>query len=449
MPLPNRENFGQHIQDITEEYYLQPFTGPKKTKLKGSVIERQVHGAMHASRATVWTLFMHQVLQKLVPDYVNNALDTIAKHIGTDEASIIRLILLTIFCHDSARKGEGPDLWDKESGDNCHRLLMEYGLDNQAAAIFSQTITFKDNPAAYAKLLKELGIADQDIPAFEYIRTIVNLGDNLDIVRTTARFSVAFVYKTLSAVPGFDLEKHVLEIDAIILSVQRFVHNQHDMICGNSVIKDGHALCVRNRNFSLAEKLKLEHSDNVFLRTYEAVLLDDSFKALMSADYFTQAPELTTEETEFSQSEPELVEPDPKKAPQLKTPPMLQNAAELSFGTRFKNDIRSLPFIGESLYVLLANGTVSVKAMFSTLLLPFIALGVLISYPVRALLRSSEKGTTAEEEQEERSVSTTDKTDTQGNRGILTARNNHLFPGEPVKKHHGAKTTYSTTDLRP
>ncbi|MES2212800.1 MAG: hypothetical protein V4490_06650 [Pseudomonadota bacterium] len=313
MPIPSYDDFFQQIQNRAEQYYLQPFDPkkPKKLELRDGKIERQVHGAMHASRATIWTLLMHEVLRKLVPDYANNAIQTIAKHVKMDEASVIRLILLTIFVHDSAREGEGVDKWDKQSGENCNTLLQSYGLDEDSANIFSKVIEFKDNPTEYDTVLKAIGIEARDIPAFRYIRTLVNLGDNLDIVRTREDFNTKFVYNTLSGVPGFDATVHGSKIDAILMSVQRFVHEQYDMRLNNRIVKEKIVLSEKPANYSDAEKLTFEHAPNVFLMTYVAVLGDKEFnKDLSEVNYFKQA---------LCRSKAEEDEPDLKYRADLET----------------------------------------------------------------------------------------------------------------------------------
>jgi hypothetical protein len=63
----NKANFSTKVQEILERFYLQPINGSKKINLKDGHIERSIHGAMHASRATLWALVMQNLLQKLAP----------------------------------------------------------------------------------------------------------------------------------------------------------------------------------------------------------------------------------------------------------------------------------------------------------------------------------------------------------------------------------------------
>ena len=131
MLILNKDNFTIKVQEILEEYYLQPINGLKKTNLKDGHIERTIHGAMHAGRATLWALIMQNLLQKLTSEYTESSLKKIAQHINADVDSVRLLILITMTCHDAARKGEGQDFWEFESGVIAAEILKRMGLDEK------------------------------------------------------------------------------------------------------------------------------------------------------------------------------------------------------------------------------------------------------------------------------------------------------------------------------
>ncbi|BCA95566.1 hypothetical protein TUM19329_19270 [Legionella antarctica] len=144
-----KENFINKFQEMLEKYYLQPLDGTLKKDLKNGFIERSIHGAQHASRATLWALIMNKHLQKLLPEYVNSSQEKIANHIGVNVDEVELLILMTMGCHDAARKGEGHDDWESESAKIGLNILKELGLQNDHALLFSGAVQFKDNPDEY------------------------------------------------------------------------------------------------------------------------------------------------------------------------------------------------------------------------------------------------------------------------------------------------------------
>ncbi|MBA2653195.1 MAG: hypothetical protein H0U73_13165 [Tatlockia sp.] len=162
-------NFTIWFQEMLETNYLQPFGGMHKENLKDGYIERGVHGAQHASNATLWALAIHNLLQTLFPEYVNKSLQTIAKHLNLDEEAVLLFILMTMGCHDTARQGEGVDEWEKESAENTVKILKKLGLEEKQAKLFAAAIEFKDNPREYEFKLPS-GIYNTDLSKFDYIR---------------------------------------------------------------------------------------------------------------------------------------------------------------------------------------------------------------------------------------------------------------------------------------
>lgn len=285
MIILNEANFPLKVQEIIEKYYLKPMDGSKKSNLKDGHIERTIHGGMHACRATLWSLVMNQLLKKLAPVYVNSALDKIAKHLKTDTKTVLLLILMTTTCHDSARKGEGADYWEAESAANTLETLKSLGLNDAHAQLFANAVQWKDKPEVYKKELSRLGIAEHDNNAFDYIRKLVNLGDNLDIMRCVNPFDLSYIFKTLNTVEGFDSIANHVEIVSLIKSMHQMIYDQHDMFFSCTVLDiDKSPIFSHSSSHMPAEKLKYEHADNVFIAVMQDVLRYPEIQALIPDD---------------------------------------------------------------------------------------------------------------------------------------------------------------------
>lgn len=283
----NKTNFVNKIQQIVENHYLQPIDGEKKDNPKDGYIERSIHGGMHASRATLWAFMTHNLLQQLSPDYVNNSLNKIAQHINADTKTVMRLILIAMACHDAGRKGEGKDEWEKESSLIAFQELKELGLDDEQANLFAKAVLNKDKPNSYQEELKKQGVAEKDYNAFDYIRKLINLGDNLDLVRCVNPFELSYIYNTLKTVEGFDITDHHDMLMSMVAEIHQTVFNQRDMRVTCDV-KDINAAIVATHksNLSHHEKVKYEHADNVFAVMFEELINNPKFKPYLNTQFF-------------------------------------------------------------------------------------------------------------------------------------------------------------------
>ena len=277
----NQANFAIKFQSILEKYYLKPLNGADKNNLKDGSIEREIHGAQHASEATLWSLVMNNLLQTLTPDYVNASLETIAKHIGSNTQEVLLLILMTMGCHDAARKGEGQDIWESQSAEIALETLKELGLEEKHARPFSAAIVFKDKPDEYKNALKSLGIEEKDYNKFDYIRKIVNLGDNLDLMRCIKNFESKYIFNTLATVEGFN-ENHHEMIMKLIKEIHQFIYDQGNMLF-SCTVKDlnGNDVVSHKSHFSKKEKVKYEHAENVFAALFSEALKNPFFESFI------------------------------------------------------------------------------------------------------------------------------------------------------------------------
>ncbi|KTD35611.1 hypothetical protein Lmor_1058 [Legionella moravica] len=279
-------NFPLKAQEVIEQYYLKPMNGSKKSNLKDGHIERIIHGGMHASRATLWSLVMNQLLKKLAPVYVHSALDKIASHLKTDTQTALLLILITTTCHDSARKGEGADIWEAESAANTLEILKSLGLEDAQAQLFANAVHWKDQPTVYKKELCKLGIDEQDCNAFDYIRKLVNLGDNLDLMRCIGSFDLSYIFNTLNTIEGLDQEVHHNEVVALIKSMHQMIYDQHDMFFDSTVLDlDNKPIFSHPSSHTPAKKLQFEHAGNVFIAIVQDVIKYPEIQALVPDEF--------------------------------------------------------------------------------------------------------------------------------------------------------------------
>lgn len=283
MTTLNKSNFFQTVQYILETYYLKPLDGSEKSNLKDGFIERTVHGATHASRAAIWALAMHHFLQNISPDFVNESMDNIARHLNIDTEELLLLILITMVCHDAGRKGEGQDLWEKKSANITCTILIELGLDTQHAKLFALAIQSKDKPQAYAMQLQQLGIELQNCNAFDYIRSIINLGDNLDLMRCVGDFESTFIFNTLKNIKGFNETLHAFDVMQLLQAIHQIIHNQGDMLFACAIRDTTYEIAFAcESHISTKEKVSYEHADNVMAVLFEDIAQNPLLYPLLS-----------------------------------------------------------------------------------------------------------------------------------------------------------------------
>ncbi|MBA2651798.1 MAG: hypothetical protein H0U73_05990 [Tatlockia sp.] len=166
------------------------------------------HGLPHVLSAMELIDEIHKTYIEHVDNYENH-FDQIAEVFEIDPQDLLELIKIAVVFHDTARQGDGIDLWDEESADECKKYLMEQCQINEKLANFiADTIRYKDNPV-------EKGIVK---PLFDYkygyksnvsssnqkydrgvnpnfihlkadlIREVVNMADALEVIRTRDLF---------------------------------------------------------------------------------------------------------------------------------------------------------------------------------------------------------------------------------------------------------------------
>ncbi len=280
----DKKNFTIVFQSMLEKYYLQPYT-TKKENIRDGGLERGLHGAQHASRATLWALVMHNFLKEIIPEYVNKAMAMIANKIGKTEEDVLLLILLTLGCHDAGRKGDGQDIWEFESAIIAEQTLKELGVVNYNS-LFSYAIRDKDFSDRYLRHLAAHNIQKSDQPYFDYIRKLVALGDNLDLMRCVGCFDTKYIFDKLYEYLPSSSEQEILSSQRetmlnLIRKIHQFIHQQSDMYFLCSVRDNGQELTQHPPLFNSRVKINVEYAENVLATIFNEALKNSFFKPWM------------------------------------------------------------------------------------------------------------------------------------------------------------------------
>lgn len=152
---------------------------------------RLSHGLPHALAAMELFDAIHRQYQTHVLGYLE-AMEAIARRFNISLEHFQELIQIAILFHDSARKGDGVDLWDEQSGDACEDYLKTVYrrknlVDGELIAIITDAIRFKDNALEF--MSRHL----THHPKIDLIRQLVNMADNLEVLRTRNVFKPKFM----------------------------------------------------------------------------------------------------------------------------------------------------------------------------------------------------------------------------------------------------------------
>jgi len=291
--------FGQLLIDST---YLQPFkltsNGMQQTKgvkinTHNGYIEREIHGAMHASRVAWSTGMLHRLCQQQYPEPVQNKLQALMEFSNLSEEELFSLIRYVGLGHDAAREGDGADRWEKESATCIELFLKEQGVNSQLATIFSRLASLKDKPQELASYLVLYNLADEVIEGLQYARLLISLADCFDIIRCNGSFDFSFIEQKLAEVfpyskdkdasVFFDYAKHMLQL----LKRQKDLYFPTQLIGPN---KESFSLGDGEEDYSVQEKVKLEHADYAPAAMLDSLNQDQYFQQLLN----TEAPECSS-----------------------------------------------------------------------------------------------------------------------------------------------------------
>lgn len=138
---------------------------------------RATHGLLHVFSAMELINKIEEVYLKYVDGY-SAALDEIAGMFSISQDGLLDLVRIAVLFHDSARKGDGMDLWDPQSADNCSNYLAQMRLRADLIELIADTIRYKDEPAEFLRKHQKIHLK------VDFLRQLVNMADTLEVIRT-------------------------------------------------------------------------------------------------------------------------------------------------------------------------------------------------------------------------------------------------------------------------
>ena len=192
------ERLKQAVEYANYFYYSKPMTVVNVKKVKLPIIPplkkltteegysfpiRSSHGLLHALSAMELVEKIDATYEKYIPEY-KEALEAIGIRYRIDKDEFLELIQAAVLFHDSARQGDGSDLWDAESAEACKQFLIdEWQVNEELAKFISDTIRYKDDPEKFIarhRFHRSVDVA----------RQLVNMADALEVIRTRDVFKV-------------------------------------------------------------------------------------------------------------------------------------------------------------------------------------------------------------------------------------------------------------------
>jgi hypothetical protein len=119
---------GRVVQSVAVPLYKIPFKDAVSKNINPRTIIRGPHGTMHCVRTAVWTQVFARFYERVL---------------GRTRVDPILTALSGAF-HDAGREGDGPDLWDRQSGELLDTFLLAQGISEQQRLLYVQAIKEKD-----------------------------------------------------------------------------------------------------------------------------------------------------------------------------------------------------------------------------------------------------------------------------------------------------------------
>lgn len=185
-------NYRYYSQPMTKVNYKTvsiPFIHPLKEITDGEYTFRirSSHGFLHAITAMELLPKIDELYTNLVGDTYTQSMDAIATHFKISKEELVDLLSIAVLFHDSAREGDGMDLWDPQSADACKKYLIKcFACPDDLAEFISSTIRWKDEPDLFKETFKTFDNAD-------FARQLVNMCDTLEVLRTRDVFKPEFM----------------------------------------------------------------------------------------------------------------------------------------------------------------------------------------------------------------------------------------------------------------
>lgn len=207
MPLPITNRLKEAVEYVNYHYYSKEmtvknynhFVFPIPSALPiingdnqndAAIPLRINHGILHASAAMELISDIHDSYKNNYGNY-ERILELIASHFEIEVATLLEYIQLAALFHDTGRKGDGIDLWDEISAQNCKKYMIEnLGVAENLADFISNTVRFKDSAKEFLKahsaISNKFDFKDNEI---DIVRQLVNTADTLEVMRVRNDFN--------------------------------------------------------------------------------------------------------------------------------------------------------------------------------------------------------------------------------------------------------------------
>ncbi len=147
---------------------------------------RSSHGLLHVLAAAELVGQIDEIYIQYVEGYTA-ALDEIAQIFRISQDYLLDLVRIAVLLHDSGREGDGIDLWDAKSADNCRNYLIQMNIRADLAALIADTIRHKDDPKEFQRKYQHIH------PKIDFLRHLVNMADTLEVIRTRDIFKPEYM----------------------------------------------------------------------------------------------------------------------------------------------------------------------------------------------------------------------------------------------------------------
>lgn len=274
--------FEATTKDILERYYLTPYPEdpqeyyqkpPSKPNLRDGHIERQHHGAMHASRVAAYTEHFHK-LHQTYDSSIDNNLKTLAKSLNTTPKSLLMLTKYAALFHDSARQDDGVDYWDGQSAENGRRYLVSKAVPKYLAELFALAAEHKGSHQDFINATNNYNQKhglNVDFNKMSYLRSLIADGDCLDIIRVRSKYDMQYLNIFKKFKQNNQAQKDIIktcELAANVIALQHDACHATDLYDGKQKLKN----LIPNATFSLKSKCLFEQAQNPYTQTVKDVL---------------------------------------------------------------------------------------------------------------------------------------------------------------------------------
>ncbi len=178
-----------------------PFTVPfghnlvkLETLERDQYLIRCSHGLLHAVSAMELIDTISETYSEHVEGY-DDALNRMAVAFSISNKKLIDLIKIAALFHDSARLGDGEDLWDPQSAAACKTYLKseQCHVPDDLASFIADTIAFKDNKDKFVEKWRWVGLETGGPIICDFARQLLNMADCLEVMRCRTVFDVKYL----------------------------------------------------------------------------------------------------------------------------------------------------------------------------------------------------------------------------------------------------------------